>query len=222
MIGGEAWTLTYGARAGMIHEQGKNTVSFTAGDGSPPLVQETETRDDARFARLYANLRYEATDDVVLEAGVGGTWTDVGRGGHVTPRIGAAWSFYDGQWLRAFYRRDVVLPGYVTIEPVETVGLRGLESPANTGSRVDSAGAVWEAEWSDSVFTAVEYQHQWLQSASITNPGTIIDSYDIRDGELDRIAATMNLRLGGGFFRLRHRGVDAERRRRGRPHPVSA
>ncbi len=194
MIGGEDWTLTYGARMGTVRERGSDKTVRTGG-GLPPLIDETESRDEDRYARIYANLRYELTDDLVLEAGLGGTWTDEGRQAEITPRIGAAWSFYDDQWLRAFYRRDVLLLGYATIEPVETVNLRGLEAPLDVGSVVDSAGAVWDAEWSDRVFTSIEYQHQWFGRFSILNPATI-DSYDFAEGELDRVAATVNLQLG--------------------------
>lgn len=207
MIGGESWSLAYGTEAGVARNTVDRTLTLTV-PGVGVFQDDAHESLDTRFARLYADLRWDPTPDLTVEAGLGGTFTDADvaadagggreRRSELTPRVGVAWSLFDRQWIRASYERTVDLPGSITLEPIGTVGLRPLVAPIADGAVVDTAGARWEAEWTDRIFTAVGYQHQWYEALTIANPGTL-ETYDIAGGEVDRVAATANLRLGGGF-----------------------
>ncbi|BBE71769.1 lipoprotein NlpI [Pleomorphomonas sp. SM30] len=207
MIGGDAWSFVYGLEGGGGDERSALSTTTTPPGGDPSTQSGAETRDFS-FARAYGNLRFEPNRDLAFEVGLDGTFHDTGiaesdgggrdQGFDLGPRVGVAWSFYEGQWLRAFAERDVDMPGLATLEPIGAVGLRPYDAPLDSGATADTVGAKWEAEWSDNLFTAIEYQHQWLERLSITNPGTL-ETYTVADGEVDRLTASANLLLGHGF-----------------------
>jgi tetratricopeptide (TPR) repeat protein len=114
------------------------------------------------------------------------------------PRLGAAFSPFEGQWLRAAYRYDTQLPLGTTLSPLSTVGLIPNPLPTTTGSRIETAALRWDAEWSSQFFTAVEYQRQEVRGLDLPI-GSSSESIALERARIDRLAATANLWLGYGI-----------------------
>ncbi|MCZ4094648.1 TonB-dependent receptor [Sinorhizobium psoraleae] len=56
----------------------------------------------------------------------------------------------------------------------------------------------WEAEWSERLFTSVEYQHQRFDGLSLDVP-ELLGSFDTTTGEIDRIHVSGNYWIGEGI-----------------------
>lgn len=78
------------------------------------------------------------------------------------------------------------------------MGLQSNQNPLDTGGYSDTFSARWDAQWSTHLFTAVEYQHQELHDLAVPTPFSLA-TIDIEQGEVDRVSATGNVWLGGGF-----------------------
>jgi hypothetical protein len=118
------------------------------------------------------------------------------------PRVGLAVSPLDGHWLRAGYIRESVIPSTVTLAPLGIAGLQANAAPLDIGGYADTFAARWDAEWSDWLFTSINYQHQELNTLSIPVPASTIpidSSLGFDDGTIDRVSATANLHFGHGF-----------------------
>ncbi|MBF9232920.1 FecR domain-containing protein [Microvirga alba] len=162
-----------------------------------------DERPDSTFqaARLFADAFWRPSDRFEIQAGVEGDFVDIESRpseNSIAPRIGIGVSPLDGQWLRAAYRRDGLLPLNFTLSPVTTVGLVPNNLPISLGGRTDTMALRWDAEWSPHVFTAVEYQRQDVRGLDIPVVNTF-DSIAIEKGHIERLSATANVWLGHGF-----------------------
>ena len=156
---------------------------------------------DFRATRLYADAFWRPSDRFEAQVGVQRAAIDIGQmpsETSISPRIGIGVSPFEGHWLRAAYRRDGDLPLSFTLSPVTTVGLVPNVLPVSLGGRTDTLALRWDAEWSQHLFTAVEYQRQDLRSLDIPIASTF-DSFTIGKARVDRLAATANLWLGYGI-----------------------
>ena len=78
------------------------------------------------------------------------------------------------------------------------VGLNQLDLPIAIGGITKTAGAQWDAEWSDRFFTSLSYQHQTFDGLSLDIP-KLLGSFDATTGKIDRFSASANYWIGGGF-----------------------
>lgn len=188
-------TVQYGADVGTTGSRAEQEIFILA---PPPISAANRARVES--ARVYADVTARATDRIQIEGGAFGALlhgddTSIDR---FEPRAGIAYMPTDGQWLRAMVRKETELPGSFTLSPVTTLGLLSNPLPLATGGRALTFAARWDAEWSAHVFTALDYQHQDAHRLSTDIPQTI-DTFDIGRARIDRVAATANAWLGGGF-----------------------
>ena len=214
-------TIRYGAEA-------------QSGDAKSSVVlrlptQDLATRDSLTFdavdrtagdftgGRLYGDVLWRLSDRFEMQAGLQGTRVDLEAQraqSWLGPRAGVAFSPIEGQWLRAAYRSDAVLPLPFTLSPVATIGLVPDMWPISLGGRVDTAVLRWDAEWTPRVFTAVEYQHQDLRDLDLPVAVTF-DTLAIDRARIERVAASANLWLGDGVGMFATLGATASEIRSG-------
>ncbi|MET0530802.1 MAG: FecR domain-containing protein, partial [Microvirga sp.] len=130
MIGFGDLTLHYGIEAqsgrsvarstgsGFVYNIAQDRFQFT------DLDERTSTDFDA--TRLYADLFWRPTDWFEAQAGIERSEVNLENlpgDEAVSPRAGIAVAPFEGQWLRAAYRQDVLQPIAFTLSPVTTVGL---------------------------------------------------------------------------------------------------
>ena len=214
-------TIRYGAEA-------------QSGDAKSSVVlrlptQDLATRDSLTFdavdrtagdftgGRLYGDVLWRLSDRFEMQAGLQGTRVDLEAQraqSWLGPRAGVAFSPIEGQWLRAAYRSDAVLPLPFTLSPVATIGLVPDMWPISLGGRVDTAVLRWDAEWTPRVFTAVEYQHQDLRDLDLPVAVTF-DTLAIDRARIERVAASANFWLGNGVGMFATLGATASEIRSG-------
>ncbi len=205
MIGFGDLTLRYGFEAqggrSLANKVGSAFVynALTGAIERAPIDERTDV--DFRASRLYADLFWRPSDFFEAQAGVerSAVDTDPGQDEHaVSPRAGIAVSPFEGQWLRAAYRSDGVLPLSFTLSPVSTVGLVPNQLPLALSGKADTLALRWDAEWTPHIFTAVEYQRQDLENLDLPVP-YVFDTVSIGKARIERVAATANLWLGYGI-----------------------
>ncbi|SFT56880.1 TonB-dependent receptor [Mesorhizobium sp. YR577] len=196
-------TLRYGLEGGTIDS--KQTKATSISFPFLPVFNEIETTDTGlTIGRAYMDGLYEVTSALKLEAALFGTYLDGdvnGLGfeqGKLEPRVGAAWAPVEGHWLRAAFMRETAAVNTTTLAPIGIVGLQSNQTPIGLGGYSDTFAARWDAELNGRLFTTLDYQHQELSGLSIDIPGAF-DSTDLTEARIDRLAATANVWLGGGF-----------------------
>lgn len=195
-------TLRYGVEAGAL-EQSRSELDIQQIVGFPPEGTREERDIAIRFGRAYVDSTYDFAPGLKGEAGLFGSFI----GGdlelqRMEPRLGLAWEPVSGHWLRAGFLRETSAASTMTLAPIGVVGLQANQTPLDIGGHADTFAARWDAEWTPNLFTSVDYQHQRLNGLSIPIPGAIvpIDASDgVDSGRIDRVSATANLYLGGGF-----------------------
>jgi Tfp pilus assembly protein PilF len=159
---------------------------------------------DGRAERLYADATWKPTDSFKAEGGLFASSARISSDGakvdhqRLDPRIGAAFEPFQNHWLRAAYRRDSQFDTRFSLSPSTTVGLSPNETPLNFGGRANTAAIRWDAEWSQRLFTALEFQSQNLKGLQIS----VVESpFDLgaRKGQADRLSLSTNLWLGHGL-----------------------
>jgi hypothetical protein len=206
-------TLRYGVEGGRVSQE-QNQIDVT--DilfGAIPIsttVESSEYEVDLTAARAYIDALYEISPALQAEAGLFGTVlrsqditvngadADPIRIERAEPRLGLAWQPVAGQWLRAGYIRESGAFASASLAPVGVVGLQSNQLPLAVTGHADTFAARWDAEWTDRFFTSVDFQHQEFKELNIPVPGGITTA-DIEEGRLDRLSATANYHLGGGW-----------------------
>ncbi|MCB8836434.1 FecR domain-containing protein [Aurantimonas sp. VKM B-3413] len=197
-VGWGPLTLDYGGEFGRTWQTAtQSVVADVFGEPSVLLDETATTRSDV--GRAWIDGLYEVSPSLKFEGAVFATRSNVpgDEETHFDPRVGAAIMPVDGQWLRAAFLRQRPGEDSDTLAPVGVVGLRANALPQGT-DRVDTAILHWDSEWTPFLFSAVDYQHQDVRGLSLAVP-TYIDTVDISEATLDRLAFTANLWIGGGL-----------------------
>jgi outer membrane receptor protein involved in Fe transport len=84
------------------------------------------------------------------------------------------------------------------LAPTDVVGLEPMVTPLDAMGQVDTLALRWDAEWSERFFTALEYQHQRLDSVSVDVPSSLL-TVDVDEATIDRLALTANYWVGNGI-----------------------
>jgi tetratricopeptide (TPR) repeat protein len=205
MLGFGDFTLRTGIEGQRGRNRGFSRLSETLSIPGVPLTLSNETEDPVRSSfnagRAYANLMWQPSDMFKLEGGVQGLSYDTNNGprkNYVDPRIGVGLSPLEGHWLRATWRRDTELPNGFTLSPITTIGLVPNGLPLQLGGRKDTAALRWDAEWTQHVFTAVEYQSQRATNLRVGIPDTL-DDFSVGKARIDYLTATANIWLTHGI-----------------------
>jgi Flp pilus assembly protein TadD len=165
------------------------------------------------LGRAYVDVLHDIGPNLKAEYALFGTYIGSDTGDDVRriePRAGIAWSPLEGQWLRAAYMRQSYDFGAPTLAPIGMVGIQPNQFGLNFDGYADTLAFRWDAQWTDSLFTAIDYQHQELHDLSIAYPGTapifalpffplLPSSVDLSEGRIDRLGVTTNIALGSGF-----------------------
>jgi tetratricopeptide (TPR) repeat protein len=194
-IGIDDVTLRYGFEGGTFDQD--RTTTSTLGALPPVTVADSF---ELIAGRGYIDGIYEFSPTLKAEGALfttfyeGNAFNEV----YVEPRVGVAWSPFEGHWLRAGYLEESSALNAVTLAPIGIVGLQSNHVPLDVGGTSRTFAARWDAEWSGYVFTALDYQHQVLDDLAIPEPLSLTE-IDVEKGRIDRIGATVNLWLTHGF-----------------------
>lgn len=194
------WVLRTGAEAGRV-EASRAQESLTVLGPVSDIAREG-WRLDFGVARAWADLTWDIGPALAVQAGALATRFNGGLDlSRVDPRIGLSWRPADRHWLRAAWIAETAGTGDTTLAPIGVVALQANRLALDPGGRSESAILRWDAEWSDSLFTAVDVQRQRFTGISVPVP-TGLDWIDVAEGRLDRIAATVNWKgpAGLGLF----------------------
>lgn len=166
----------------------------------------SSARDRINLGRAYVDVLHDIGPDLKAEYALFGTYIDSDNSNirRLEPRAGLAWSPVEGQWLRAAYMRQSYDFGAPTLSPIGMVGIQPNQFGLSFDGYADTLAFRWDAQWTDSLFTAIDYQHQELHDLSIAYPGTapiplLPSSVDLGEGRIDRLGVTTNIALGYGF-----------------------
>ncbi|MCC7413716.1 MAG: tetratricopeptide repeat protein [Gammaproteobacteria bacterium] len=170
--------LTWGAEIGEARE---HTDVTTLVPGFVPPARYAEFRSFNVAARqFYVQGRWKPRPDVWIDAGLfrrsltiegrdpdffGTIFTSRYDEQQTDPRLGLAWRFLPGHWLRVAAQRKLVFPQRAseTLAPVDTVGLVVADFYFSSFSGGESARDLrvrWDAEWLPWLFTWTEYEYQ--------------------------------------------------------------
>ena len=164
--------------------------------GVPPIREESRITE----ARAYVDLRYHPAELLVVQ----GQLEVIARTvDNITThplnwRLGGSYEPIEGQWLRAAFIRQSRGLFDFSFRPVAVVGLQSNSAPSFRQSRGDSLIFRWEAEWSDRLFTTIEYQDQQLDAVQYAIPDLPVDITGF-PVSVKRISAEANLWLGGNI-----------------------
>jgi Flp pilus assembly protein TadD len=203
LYGNGPWTFRYGVEGGLLDFDTSLTSQVFLPDFpevDPVTVFDQREKSNAWLGRAYLDTNYEVSSSLKIESGLFATVIDGDdiEVNNIEPRLGLAWSPINGQYLRVGYLRDTQAVGATTLAPIGVLGLQANQVPLDVGGYSDSMIARWDAEWSNNLFTSVEYQHQELRDLSIDQPAQF-GFIDLSSGRIDRISATVNTWLGNGF-----------------------
>ncbi|TCU12906.1 FecR domain-containing protein [Rhizobium sullae] len=199
LYGDDELTWRYGLEGGFVDVKAMDEFAGI------PIKSSVDER--IGIGRAYVDLLHEITPDLKAEYALFGTvmdgeTTDVHR---LEPRFGLAWAPADGQWLRAAFMRQSFDFGTPTLSPIGVLGLQPNQSFIGIDGYADTIALQWDAQWTDRLFTSVDYQHQEIRDLSLAYP-TIAPfvfplplGVDIEDGRIDRVSATANVALEYGF-----------------------
>ena len=200
--GADSLVLRYGLEGGVIDL----STAQTYWDLLTPTTTE-KFDDKIGYGRAYADLLHEINPGLKAEYALFGTLLqgDSVDETRLEPRLGIAWSPFEGHWLRGAYMRNGLQVGTPTLAPVETLGIQPNQFAISLDGYSDTLAFRWDAEWTDNFFTSADFQHQELHNLIIANPSTIpigileANSIDLSRGRVDFASATANLVLGHGF-----------------------
>ncbi|MCG5483042.1 MAG: FecR domain-containing protein [Sinorhizobium meliloti] len=188
-------TWRYGIEAGQVDSDFRTDISLV----SVPLPPELESSTRS-VAKAYVDGLYEITPDLKVEGALFARYIEDVNDNNIRlePKFGLAWAPAEGHWLRAAVQREGYNFGSATLAPIGIVGLQPNQFLIGTDGYADTLALRWDAEWTDWLFTAVDYQHQEIRNGSIDFPFSL-DDFHFDKGRVDRVALTTNLALGHGF-----------------------
>ncbi|MBB4184543.1 tetratricopeptide (TPR) repeat protein [Sinorhizobium terangae] len=195
-------TWRYGIEAGAVRSEAKAEYY----DLIPPATPFSSTSLSATTGvmKAYVDGLYEITPDLKVESALFARYIEDVNDDNIRlePKLGIAWAPADGHWLRAAVQREGYNFGSATLAPIGIVGLQPNQFLIGTEGYADTLALRWDAEWSDWLFTAVDYQHQEIRNGSIAIPFSILfapNAFDFDKARVDRVALTANLALGHGL-----------------------
>ncbi|MDH6267418.1 tetratricopeptide (TPR) repeat protein [Rhizobium sp. SG_E_25_P2] len=190
-------TWRYGVEAGW---QWQNSQYAYVRAGSPAIITGSSVIGDKMIGRAYLDALHDFAPGWKAEYGFTASMSGGGEDGarRLDPRAGFAWEPVNGQWLRLGYLGESSEFTTPTLSPIGVVGLQAAQVPVDSNGGVDTLAARWDAEWTRSVFTAVEYQHQEIDDFFALVPSQNF-GISVSQGSSDRLSATGNLALGGGL-----------------------
>ncbi|CAN7272771.1 FecR domain-containing protein [Pararhizobium sp. LjRoot238] len=195
-------TWRYGVEGGLVKAPSETTVYdyFPYFPGVPATSISAPASETSTLVRAYIDALYEITPDLKAEGALFGRYVngDSENIARLEPRLGLAWAPADGHWLRAAFLRQGDDFETATLSPIGIVGLQTNQTDVASTGYMDTFALRWDAEWSDRVFTAIDYQHQELKDLSVTLPLSN-SALIVADGRIDRVAMTANIALGHGF-----------------------
>ncbi|MDM9623927.1 FecR domain-containing protein [Rhizobium sp. S96] len=193
LYGADELTWRYGIEGGIVEVKANDPLS-------------TPVDETVNIGRAYVDLLHEITPDLKAEYALFGTLingetSDISR---LEPRLGVAWAPADGQWLRAAFMRQSFDFGSPTLSPIGVLGIQSIQPFVGIEGYTDTIALQWDAQWTESLFTSVDYQHQEIRNLNLAYPTTapfLVFPFGISidDGRLDRVSATANVALGYGF-----------------------
>lgn len=197
----DGFTIRYGAEGGHNDYNVSRTVTdyFLATPSVFFRYPTTSLHIEGDNARAWVGATWEVDKSLKVEANLFGDW--VRQSGNeessFNPRFGVAWEPLEGQYLRAAYIRQAPLGDLNTLAPIATVGLRS-DHPQDGSGQTATTVLRWDSEWSERLFTSLEYQHQEIENLSLALP---VYSYALGfpEAHLDRLSATANLWVGNGL-----------------------
>lgn len=167
---------------------------------TPGSTVSSSSSATSGLVRAYVDVLHEITPDIKAEYALFGT--SISGGGTDTqrldPRAGIAWSFADGQSLRAGFMRDGLDTTVPTLSPIGIVNLQPNQTSTDESGYTDTLAVRWDAEWTPDFFTAVEFQHQEAKNLQIEVPLTATP-FTTGEGRIDRAAVSANYLIGHGF-----------------------
>lgn len=194
-------TLRYGLEGGSI-DQKTDEISQTIVGTTPPTIDTTTDSSDfgIGFGRAYVDAVYDVSATLKVEGALFGTYLngDADSITRVDPRAALAWAPVEDHWLRVGFLRETSVATSTTLAPIGMLGLQPHQIPLATGGYSDTFAARWDAQWTDWLFTVVDYQHQQLSDLSILVPLSL-DTIDLTAGRIDRVSFTANTWLTHGF-----------------------
>lgn len=198
VYGEDDLTWRYGAEAGKIRSDIRTILNINV----PPLSETTADYNSSTqaVAKAYVDGLYEITPDLKVEGALFARYIEDVNDNNIRlePKFGLAWAPAEGHWLRAAVQREGYNFGSATLAPIGIVGLQPNQFLIGTDGYADTLALRWDAEWTDWLFTAVDYQHQEIRNGSIDFPFSL-DDFHFDKGRVDRVALTTNLALGHGF-----------------------
>nr|WP_244530359.1 FecR domain-containing protein [Rhizobium sp. NFR07] len=200
-IGVNNLTWRYGIEGGWLDDRqrqsAENLLPPFLGGGTVTIDSSSER---TAVGRAYVDLLHEITPELKAEYALFGSYVDRedDRRARLEPRAGIAWTPAEGQWLRASFMRSSIDMSTPTLSPVAVVGLQPNRFEVGSGGYADTYALRWDSEWSDILFTALEFQHQELKDPQIAVPLVAVP-FSTPKGRIDRASLTANLLLEHGF-----------------------
>ncbi|WP_417622886.1 FecR domain-containing protein [Parasphingorhabdus sp.] len=172
---------------------------FTTGTTAPGAMMNGFS-ERTKEARAYLDLRYQPVEPLVVQGQLEilASTTEIGTRHPLNWRFGLSYEPIEGQWLRgAFIRQSRGLFDF-SFRPAAVVGLQPNSVPSFRQSRSDNIIIRWDAEWSDRLFTTIEYQDQQLEAVKYAIPDLPVNITGV-PVSVKRINAQANFLLGSNI-----------------------
>lgn len=192
--------LRVGGEWSDVRTRALNTAFDFEQDIADPNLVPNRLDDRTKEARAYLDLRYHPIEPLVLQAQLEIiARTIAGDTSHpLNFRFGVSYEPIEGHWLRAAFLRQSRGLFDFSFRPAAVVGLQANSVPSFRQSRNDSVIVRWDAEWSDRLFTTIEYQDQQLEAVQYAIPDLPVDITGF-PVSVKRISGEANLWLGGNI-----------------------
>lgn len=195
LYGVDDLTWRYGIEGGFVDIKADDSLLGTSVD------------ERIGIGKAYVDLLHDITPNLKAEYALFGTAIDGGSTDvkRLEPRLGIAWAPLDGQWLRAAFMRQSYDMGSPTLSPIGVVGIQPNQPYSGIDGYTDTIALQWDAQWTERLFTSIEYQHQEIRDLDLAYPvgGPFLPylpgGLTISKANVDRVSATANVALLYGF-----------------------